>query len=55
MGIVRASDAGRKVLNAGVMIDGGARRVVSVGDGVADESFDILRGEDGCEVEFGPS
>jgi hypothetical protein len=48
MGIVRTSDAGG-------IIDGGARRVFSAGEGMADESFDILKGDDGCEVDIWPS
>jgi hypothetical protein len=55
MGIVRTSGTGKEAVNVGERIDGGARGAVSKGEPIADEAFDILNGDDGCEVDFWPS
>jgi len=43
------------IVRTGVMSDGGAVSEVSVGDAMADELLDIFKGDDGCEVDLGPS
>lgn len=55
MGIVRTSGTEKDDENVGDSIDGGARGVVSEGDAMVDEAFDMLDGDDGCDVDFWPS
>lgn len=55
MGIVRISGTGKDAENAGEWMDGGIRGVVSEGEAMDDEAFDMLDGDDGCDVDFWPS
>lgn len=52
MGIVRTSGTGREVVYAGDRIDGGARGVVSAGDAMVDDVFDMVDGDDACDVDL---
>ena len=55
MGIVRTSGTGKAAENAGERMDDGARGVVSKGEAMVDEAFDMLDGDDGRDVDFWPS
>jgi hypothetical protein len=52
MGIVRTSGMGTDAVYAGERMDGGARGVVSAGEAMDDEVFDIADGDDGRDVDW---
>jgi hypothetical protein len=51
LGIVRASGTGNAVWETEVRRDGGVGRVVSEGEAVVEEAFDILDGDNDLEVD----